>query len=469
MWVLREPCDGQARGSTSATTAWFHRELPQEDATVMRYSFALLVFCVSAGFGQDWNQFRGPNGDGTTKVAGLPTEFSEDTATWKTPLSGRAWSSPVVWGNQVWLTNAPELRNPTGASNKQADIAAKEPLEKPIRLSAVCMDLKTGKVLHDLTVFDVYRPQFTHETNSYASPTPVIEEGRLYVHFGTYGTACIDTKTGKTLWERTDLNVIHWRGAGSSPVVHGKLIYLTFDGYDKQFVTALNKETGDTVWRRDRGIDYGTDNGDYKKAYSTPTIVSVDGRDLLVSPSAIATIAYDAQSGDPVWTVRHGGMNAAARPLVGNGLVYVNAGDARNALVAIDPKGQGDITESNIKWRLGKLTPKRPSQILAGENYFMIGDGGVAACLNAKTGDVLWKGRVGGKYWASPLYSSGDGLLYFFAQTGKIAVIKAAADEMHLVSQSQLDAGFNASPAIAGGAMILRSFEHVYRFDVAKK
>ena len=171
-------------------------------------------------------------------------------------MPGRAWSSPVVWENQVWLTNAPELQNPPGASNKQADIELNEPLETPVRLSAVCLDLETGKVIHDLTAFEVDRPQFTHETNSYASPTPVVEEGRFYAHFGTYGTVCFDTQTGKRIWERKDLNVIHWRGAGSSPIVHGDLLFLTFDGYDKQFIVALNKNTGDTVWKRDRGIEY---------------------------------------------------------------------------------------------------------------------------------------------------------------------------------------------------------------------
>ncbi len=418
---------------------------------------------TGSALGQNWNQFRGPHADGSTKATRLPTEFSEDSATWKTPLPGRAWSSPVVWEKQIWVTNAPELQNPPGASNRQADIEQNEPLKTPVRLSAVCLDLDSGKVLHDLTIFEVDRPQFTHETNSYASPTPVVEEGRLYVHFGTYGTACIDTATGEKLWERRDLNVIHWRGAGSSPIVHGDKLFLTFDGYDKQFIVALNKKTGDTIWKRDRGIDYGKDNGDYKKAYSTPTVVKVGERDLLVSPFAVATIAYDVETGDPVWTVRHGGMNAAARPLVGNGLVYVNAGDGRNALVAIKPDGKGDVTKTHVAWRTGKVVPKRPSQILVGERFLMCDDGGVAACLNAKSGELMWKGRVGGKYWASPLYANGH--LYCFSQDGKIAVVDADGDEFKLVATSKLSEGFNASPAVAGESLILRTFSNIYRFD----
>ena len=425
-------------------------------------SLSVLALLASPVVAQHWNQFRGPNADGSTTAKGLRVEFSEDNAAWKTPMPGRAWSSPVVWGQQVWVTNAPELQNPPGASNKQADIERNKPLEEPIRLSAVCLDIDSGDVVHDLTVFKVDRPQFTHETNSYASSTPVVEEGRLYVHFGTYGTACFDTSTGNRLWERRNLNVIHWRGAGSSPVVHGDLLFLTFDGYDKQFIVALNKHTGDTVWKRDRNIDYGTENGDYKKAYSTPRVVTVDSRDLVISPFAVATIAYDAKTGDPVWTVRHGGMNAAARPLAGNGLVYVSAGDGDKSLVAIRPDGKGDVTKTHVAWRTGKMVPKRPSQLLVGDRYYMVADGGVAACLNATTGDVLWQGRVGGKYWSSPLFA--DGKIYCFSQDGRISVLQAG-DEFKVLATSKLDDGFNASPAVAGRSLILRTFSHVYRFD----
>lgn len=424
----------------------------------------LLLTCglTAVTAGENWNQFRGPHADGTSRAKGLPVEFSEDNATWKVPLPGRAWSSPVVWEDQVWVTNAPEIQNPPGATNREANAGDTTPLKEPVRLSAMCLDVDSGEVIHDVTVFDIYRPQFTHETNSYASPTPFVEEGHIYVHFGTYGTACLDTASGEKIWERRDLNVIHWRGPGSSPVVHGDLVFLSFDGYDRQFIAALNKHTGDTVWMKDRDVDYGTDNGDLKKAYSTPTVISVDGRDLLISPFAMATIAYDLKTGDTVWKVRHGGMNAAARPLFGNGLVYVNAGDGRDALVAIRPDGQGDITETHIAWRLGRLIPKRPSQLLVGDRYYMVDDGGVASCLNAKTGEIIWKGRVGGKFWASPLYA--EGRIYCFSQEGKVAVLNAG-DTFEIIASSKLDDGFNASPAVAGSSIILRSFTHLYRFD----
>ena len=414
-----------------------------------------------------WNQFRGPHAGGVSFASDLPVKFGDGSPEimWQTEVKGRAWSSPVVWKNQVWLTNAPEIQNPDNASNQNANPEeGRPPLEKPIRLSAVCVDLETGKVIHDITVFEELRPQFTHLTNSYASPTPWIEDGRLYVHFGAHGTACLDTTSGKKIWERTDIKCHHWRGAGSSPVIHNNSMFLCFDGYDKQFIIALDKRTGKTLWQRDREIDFGTDNGDRRKAYGTPQIVNVNGKDLLVSPFAVATIAYDVTNGDAVWTVYHGGMNAAARPLIGNGLVYICAGDGKNALVAVRPDGKGDVTKTHIAWRAGKLTPRRPSQLLVKDRYYMCDDDGVASCLNALTGELIWKGRIGGRHWASPAYA--DGHIYCLSQNGDVTVLKAGP-KFEIVARNKLGEGFNASPAFTEDSMILRSMSHLYRIKKA--
>lgn len=383
--------------------------------------------------------------------------FSEGSPeiVWKTPIDGRAWSSPVVWDKQIWVTNGPDVQNTTPEKPK---------LDQPIELSAVCVDLDSGKVIHDIVLFKVDTPQFTHPTNTYASPTPYIEEGRVYIHFGAYGTACLDTKTGKTIWERRDLECDHFRGPGSSPVVYGDLLYLTFDGFDFQYITALNKMTGKTVWRSDRNIDYNTTDGDAKKAYSTPLLIQSEGRELLISPFARATIAYNPRNGDPIWTAYHGGMNAAGRPLFGNGLLYISTADGKNPLVAIPPKGEGDVT-SNIVWKTNKSVPKRPSLVLSGDLLFMVSDGGIASCVDAKTGSEIWTHRYGGDYWSSPLYA--DGLIYCFSQSGTIPVFKAAR-EFEEVAENHLDGGFNASAAVAGKSLILRSKSHLYRIEKVK-
>lgn len=422
----------------------------------MRWLAVVFVTCAcSLAVGDDqWNQFRGPHGDGTTAATDLPVEFGEGSPeiVWKTPIPGRAWSSPVVWEKQIWLTNSPEVQNLAEGQAK---------LDRPLSLSALCIDLGSGKVVHDIALFEVDNPQFTHSTNSYGSSTPYVEEGRVYIHFGAYGTACLDTKTGEKLWERRDLPCNHFRGPGSSPVVYGDLLYLTLDGYDYQYFVALDKRTGETAWRRDRDFDFGNIDGDAKKAYSTPLLIKAGGRDLLISPFAGATIAYDPRTGDSIWKVLHGGMNAAGRPLYGNGLVYINTADGPNPLFAIPPDGSGDITKQ-IVWRANKGVAKRPSQLLIGELLFMINDDGVASCLDAKTGSVFWTERLGGNYWASPLYA--EGRIYCFSQSGEIPVFKAE-QEFTLVAQNTLDDGFVASPAVAGRSLILRSKTHLYRIE----
>ena len=423
----------------------------------MRWFVGALLLCLSTMTLADdanWNQFRGPHGDGSSTEKDLPVTFGEGSKeiVWKTPIPGRAWSSPVVWGKQIWLTNAPDIQGNTKERVK---------LEKPISLSAVCVDLETGKVIHDRKLFEVSELQITHPTNTFASPTPFIEDGRVYIHFGSYGTACLDTKTGEKIWERRDLECDHWRGPGSSPVVHGDLLYLTFDGYDVQYIAALDKKTGKTVWKKDRGIDFHTTDGDAKKGYSTPLIIEAGGRELLVSPFAYATIAYDPKNGDPIWTVFHGGMNAAGRPLFGNGLVYINSADGPNALVAVNPEGNGDISK-NIVWKTAKQVPKRSSQILVGDTLFMMNDGGVASCLDAKTGTEIWSKRLAGTFWSSPLLA--NGLIYCSSQEGDVMVFKAAR-EFELVAENKFDDGMTASPAVAGKSLIMRTKSHLYRIE----
>lgn len=418
-------------------------------------AFVLFGVCSAVhAADENWNQFRGPRGDGTSKATQLPVTFGEGTpeVVWKTPIPGRAWSSPVVWGKQIWVTNGPEIRNLAEGQAK---------LDQPLKLSAVCVDLDSGKIIHDVVLFEIDTPQFTHATNSYASPTPYIEEGRIYIHFGAYGTACLDTRTGKKIWERRDLPCNHFRGPGSSVAVYGDLVYLTMDGYDVQYIVALNKTTGETVWKKDRNVDFGTTDGDAKKAYSTPILIKSDNRDLLISPFASATIAYDPKTGTPIWTVRHGGMNAAGRPLFGNGLVYINSADGPSPLVAVRPDGTGDISK-NIVWKSSKGIPKRPSELLIGDLLFLMNDGGVASCLDALTGSIIWTKRLPGEYWASPLYA--NGLIYCFSQTGEIQVFKATR-QLEVVAENKLNDGFNASPAVAGESLILRSKTHLYRIE----
>jgi len=298
--------------------------------------------------------------------------------------------------------------------------------------------------------------------NSYGTPTPVIENGRIYVHFGTYGTACLDTATAKTLWTRQDFPCNHFRGPASSPVLADNLLVLTFDGVDVQYLVALDKASGKTVWKRDRNIVFDTDDTDYHKAYSTPAIITVEGRPQLVSPSAGATIAYVPHTGEEIWRVRSGGMNAAALPLFGHGLVYATSAAGGFQLFAVRPDGHGDVTDTHVAWKFAKNVPTRSSQILTGERLFMISDAGVVSCVDAKSGRAVWQHRMEGAFSASPLFA--EGRVYFFGEDGEVPVV-AAADQYRLLSDNRLGDGFMASPAVYHNSLVLRSRTHLYRIE----
>ncbi len=439
----------------------------------MKHFFFLLVLMTavatsSISGAENWPQFRGPEGNGHSDAKGLPLIWSEtQNIKWKTPIHDRAWSSPAVWGDQIWLTTATE-------DGRQ--------------LFAVCIDRGSGKIIHDLKLFEIAKPQFAHKFNSYGSPTPVIEAGRVYVTFGSPGTACLDTKTGKVLWERQDFVCNHFRGAGSSPIIFHDLLFMNFDGSDHQFIVALDKKTGKTAWRKERSIDYkdlGPDGkpeaeGDWRKAYGTPHVAEFDGRPVLISSGAKAHYGYDPLTGTELWRVEERSCHsAAARPVVGGGMIFIPAGFSKGTLLAIRaPSGQShdhsvvDATKPNetdgspsqlgVAWKSTRNVPNKPSLLLVRDLLFMIDDNGVASCVEAKTGAEVWRERVGGNYSASPVYA--EGRIYFLSEEGKTTIIEASR-QFKVLAENKLEDGFMASPAIAGKALFLRTKTHLYRIE----
>jgi outer membrane protein assembly factor BamB len=392
--------------------------------------------------GDNWPQFRGPGGRGHSDSTGLPVRWSEtENVKWKTAIHGRGWSSPVIWNDQIWVTTATE--------------DGKE-------MFAVCLDKNSGKVLHDIKVFDNEEPQFCHPMNSYASPTPVVEKGRVYVHFGSYGTACLDAKTAATIWSRRDFPCDHFRGPGSSPILFGNLLIVHFDGFDYQYVVALDKSTGKLVWKTDRDIDYGTTDGDIFKAFCTPLVIDVGGQQQLVSPTSKATIAYEPQTGREIWRVRYDGFSATAQPLVGDGVIFLNTGFSKADLLAVRLGGRGDITDSHVLWTAKKTLGSKPSQVLVVDLIFNAQDNGVASCLDAQTGQEVWAKRLGGQFSASLVYA--DGRVYLCDHDGKTYVISPERQYRELAVNT-LDAGCMATPAISGRAIYLRTQTHLYRIE----
>jgi outer membrane protein assembly factor BamB len=328
-------------------------------------------------------------------------------------------------------------------------------------MSVIGVDLDSGKIEHDVVLFENEEPDFCHSDNSYASCTPAIEEGRLYVHFGSYGTACIDTEACKVLWQRRDLPCDHFRGPASSPILFQNLLIVALDGFDHQYVVALNKETGKTVWRKNRDIEYGTDNGDFKKAYGTGAVFDINGEPLLIYPSAVATIAYEPLSGKQKWIVYHEGMNASARPLITpNDHVIISNGHGK--MLAVNPEGSGDITNSHIVWQSSKAIPRKSSAIIVGDRIFLNEDKGVMSCLNASNGKTIWKKRVGGTFAASPIYANGT--LHFFSRQGKIILLNPG-ESFDMKAEFSVGDGFNASPAVSGNKLVLRSLSKLYCFE----
>lgn len=398
--------------------------------------------------GDRWTEFRGPRGDGHADAKNLPTQWSETkNIAWKVAVHDKGWSSPVVWGQQVWVTTA---------------------TAKGDKCYAVALDRATGKVIHDVLVFDVERPDPKdpfHEWekfNSYASPTPVLEEGRIYVHYGVSGTACLDTNTGKILWKQSDFKCNHHRGAGSSPIVVGDLVILTFDGFDVQFLAALDKNTGKIVWKKDRQFHPAEKNGDLKKAYGTPLLIEANKQQLIVSPSAEATAAYDPKTGNEVWRVTHGGMNASLRPVFGHGMIFTASSDGGKQLVAVKADGKGDVTSTHTAWTFNKGAPNRASFLLVGDLLLMVNSGGIASAVNVKDGKELNKLRLdpkANKFTASPIYN--DGKWYAFDEDGHGFVL-SADKELKILELNKLATGCKASPAAVDGQLFVRTLTHLY-------
>jgi outer membrane protein assembly factor BamB len=414
--------------------------------------FVLTLVTARSSFA-DWPQFRGPDGLGVLPPGSdaLPLTWAEGkNVVWKTAIHGRAWSSPVVMGDQVWVTTATE----DGRD-----------------LFAVAVDRLTGKILYDLKLFHVPRPQYAHPFNTYASPTPVIEPGRVYVTFGSPGTAAIDTRTGKVVWERRDLECNHFRGAGSSPILFENLLIMHFDGSDHQFVVALDKNTGKTMWRAKRSIafnDLGPDgkpeaDGDFRKAFSTPHVADVRGNSVLVSIGSKATYGYDPRTGKELWRIEERTSHSGStRPVTGHGLVFYPTGFATGQLLAIRPDGRGDVTNTHVVWRVQRGVPNKPSLLLIGDLIYMVNDTGIVTCLEALTGREVWKARVDGTYSASPIAAAGR--IYFFSEDGKTTVIEAGR-AFKVLAENVVDEGFMASPAVDGGAFVLRTRTHLYRIE----
>ena len=403
----------------------------------MRKALLLISLTLSSSLSlraADWPQFRGPDGQGHSSEHDLPLEWSEDkNIAWKVPIPGLGWSSPVIQGDRIWLTTA---------------------LGEGRSLRAVCLHRKDGRTLNEVEVFLKDNPGRIHSKNSHASPTPILEDDRVYVHFGAHGTACLSSD-GQILW-RTELKYNHAHGPGGSPTLFGDLLIVSCDGTDVQYVVALDKQTGQIRWKQSRGKG--------RMAFSTPLLIQEQGVDQLVSTGGDRVVSYDPPTGKELWWFPYDGFSLVPRPVHGLGLVYVCSGYNSPVLYALRLDGRGDLSGSHLAWSLSKGVPFNPSPVLVGQELYIVSDNGVASCLDARTGKVLWKERLKGNFSASPL--AAPERIYFLNEAGETTVL-APGKEFKKLATNSIDGRTQASLAVTNNSIYLRSARFLYRIEEA--
>lgn len=392
---------------------------------------------------KNWTAFRGSNLDGIAPSTKVPLKWDDSVIKWKTVIHDRGLSSPVVYGNQVWVTTAK-----TDGSE----------------LYAVAVDFNTGKIIYDISVFTPAQKEGKHSLNSYATPTPCIEKNFVYVHYGSFGTACINTTTGKVVWTVTDLKCKHVQGAASSPVLYKNLLILHFEGTDIQYIVALDKATGKIVWRTDRPKEpYEPLTVIGRKAYITPIIMNVKGRDMLISNGSALCQALDPNTGEEIWRVVLGAESTIAMPFTEKGIVYWYAGyevsnDGPNfiRLLAVDPDGKGDITGTNILWeRRDEMTRNHClTPVIKDGLIYTINTRNMMMCIDAATGKEVWAQRMTSNFDASPIFAGGN--IWFFSVKGDVIAIKPGS-KYEIVAQNKMDSGIWPTPAFLRNSVILRS------------
>lgn len=414
------------------------------------FSFALILdlFLIHAA---DWPEFRGSDGQGhALDVAGLPSEWNPNVnrnIVWKAALPGVGWSSPVVVGDRIYLTSAV----PVGGQEQAV-------VDRSLR--AICVSATDGKVIWDKEVF----PQAAatapniHRKNSHASPTPIFEDGKLYVHFGHQGTACLKAEDGSPVWTNRDLSYAPVHGNGGSPVLVGDLLIYSSDGQADPVVIALEKATGKLRWKFDR-----VSEAKKKFSFCTPLVIEVGGKKQVITPGSGVVNALDPVTGTEIWKVRYGeGYSVVPRPVFAHGMIFLSTGYDKPTVLAIkvDAQSKGDVTDTHVAWTLDKFAPHNPSMVVAGDELYAVADNGVLSCVDAKTGAVHYQERCTGPISASIL--SADGKLYLQDEKGQGVVVKAGKT-FEVLARNDLAEKSLASYAVVGKDLIIRTEGHLWR------
>jgi outer membrane protein assembly factor BamB len=329
-------------------------------------------------------------------------------------------------------------------------------------LRALCLDAATGKTLWDTKVIVQKGAAAAkiHKKNSHASPTPIVEGDRLYVHFGHMGTGCLDL-AGKVIWTQRDLDYPPLHGNGGTPVIVGGLLIYSADASKAPFIVALDKKSGEVKWKTPRAETPAR----RKFSFSTPTLIEVGGKKQLVSPASGAVFGYDPASGKEIWKVEYDqGYSVIPKPVVHEGMVFIATGyDKPNVLgIRVDANSKGDVTDSHLEWEITKRAPHTPSMLVVDGLLYFISDGGVASCVDPKSGEVIWQERAAGAMSASPIYAAGR--IYFQDEAGKCTVIKAGR-KFEKLAENDIGERSLASFAVDEGVIYLRTEKHLFRIE----
>lgn len=403
----------------------------------------LLSLVASGARAEDWPCFRGPSRQGLSQEKEIPTRWSATSnVKWKTPIPGEGWSSPVVYGDDVFVTTA---------------------LDGGKSLHLVRLDRRDGTIVWDKEVTQ-QTPKYKQRPNSYATSTPIVDGRRVYM-VACDGKILATDLDGKVVWTNHEFDYYSQHGLAVSPVLYEDLVIVVFDWsspgpdkkigwevpWDKALILAVDKNTGVTRWRGNRGSS--------QIGHASPVIARVGDSDQLVSSAGAVVQGFDLKTGERLWTVSSPGEGVVPSGVVGDGLSFTTSGFREETILAVRLGGRGDVTQTHVAWRVTDGVPHVPSLLYVSPRLYSISDEGIVNCLQGATGEVLWRKRLPGKYSPSPVYA--DGKVYFLSESGKATVIEEGP-EYKMLAQNDVGETCCASPAISQGNLFLRTEKAIY-------
>jgi outer membrane protein assembly factor BamB len=420
---------------------------------------AAILVSASTVHAENWPQFRGPGGQGVSSETGVPVTWTATAnVAWKTDLGGAGHSSPIVWNDRIFLTLFRETPGGSWAITRAINRRLRRGITVTGHLFVVCLDRTSGRVLWEREVA-VPALEEVHADSNPAAPTPVTDGSAVYVYFGSFGLLAFDF-AGHRIWERRFGPFPNEHGSASSPIVHGNALILNCDTEGDDFLLAVDKRTGKTLWQTKR---------DSARGWSTPAIWSAGGRDVIVINGDSRIAAYHPATGREEWTVDSVSGRIVPTPVSARGLLFVAASSPGESafLAAIRPDGHGNITSTHVAWRHDRAAPFLPSPIVVDDYLFTVRSGGVMTCLEAASGTLVWQSRLpaSGTYFASPV--AVEGRIYIINEDGQATVV-AAKPAFELLGSSDLGQRTMASPAVSGGQMFIRTGTHLWAIGRAR-